>query len=39
MEKIIEKEKIEEVLNSLLGEHEQTPPMYSAVSVKGKKVI
>ncbi|HHX93914.1 MAG TPA: tRNA pseudouridine(55) synthase TruB [Tenericutes bacterium] len=38
VEKIIEKEKIEEVLNSLLGEHEQTPPMYSAVSVKGKRL-
>lgn len=31
-------EKIEQVLNSFIGEITQIPPMYSAVKVKGKKL-
>lgn len=36
--KTITKQQIEKVLQSLTGEIEQTPPMYSAVKVKGKKL-
>lgn len=36
--KTITKEQIESVLQSLTGEIEQTPPMYSAVKVNGKKL-
>lgn len=32
------REKIEGVLNSFLGEQEQTPPIYSAIKVNGKKL-
>jgi tRNA pseudouridine55 synthase len=35
---LITKEVINEVLNSFLGEIEQTPPMYSAVKVNGKRL-
>lgn len=34
----LEKENIEKVLKTFLGEQEQTPPMYSAIKVKGKKL-
>lgn len=34
----ISKENIEAVLNSLLGESYQIPPMYSAIKVNGKKL-
>lgn len=34
----ISKENIEAVLNSFLGESYQTPPMYSAIKVNGKKL-
>lgn len=37
-EKKISREKIEEVLEQLTGEITQTPPMYSAVKVKGKRL-
>lgn len=33
-----QKEKIEEVLETFLGEQKQMPPMYSAIKVKGKKL-
>ena len=36
--KIIEREEIEAVLTSMLGKQIQTPPMYSAVKVNGKKL-
>lgn len=36
--KTITKEQIEKVLQALTGEIEQTPPMYSAVKVNGKKL-
>ena len=32
------KEKIEHTLNKFVGEQEQTPPMYSAIKVNGKKL-
>lgn len=35
---ILEKDKIEEVLKTFLGKQEQTPPIYSAIKVKGKKL-
>ena len=35
---VFTKEKIEAVLNSFLGKQKQTPPMYSAVKVNGKKL-
>lgn len=35
---ILEKENIEKVLESFLGKQEQTPPIYSAIKVKGKKL-
>lgn len=35
---ILEKENINNILNSFLGEQEQIPPMYSAIKVKGKKL-
>jgi tRNA pseudouridine55 synthase len=35
---IFQKEKIEEVLESFLGKQEQTPPIYSAIKVNGKKL-
>lgn len=34
----ISRQEIEEVLQSFLGEIEQTPPMYSAVKVNGKRL-
>lgn len=34
----IQKNEITKVLNSFLGESEQTPPMYSAIKVNGKKL-
>lgn len=36
--KIFEGSKIEETLNSFLGESEQIPPMYSAIKINGKKL-
>ena len=37
-EKTWEKEQLEKVLQSLVGESKQIPPMYSAIKVKGKKL-
>lgn len=37
-QEIFQKERIEEVLETLLGKQEQMPPMYSAIKVKGKKL-
>ena len=37
-EKALEKENIEKVLKIFLGKQEQTPPIYSAIKVKGKKL-
>lgn len=34
----LEKENVEEVLKSLIGKQEQTPPIYSAIKVNGKKL-
>ena len=34
----LEKEKVEKVLKSLIGKQEQTPPIYSAIKVNGKKL-
>lgn len=34
----VEEDKIKKVLNSFLGEQNQTPPMYSAIKVNGKKL-
>lgn len=34
----LEKEKVEEVLKSLIGKQEQYPPIYSAIKVNGKKL-
>ena len=36
--KIWNLEQIEKVLKSFIGEHEQIPPMYSAIKVNGKKL-
>lgn len=35
---MIEKEKVEEVLKSMIGKQEQIPPIYSAIKVNGKKL-
>ena len=35
---ILEETKVEEILNSFLGESEQIPPMYSAIKINGKKL-
>lgn len=32
------KKEFETVLNAFLGKHKQTPPMYSAIKIKGKKL-
>ena len=37
-ENIFDETKIEEVLNSFIGESEQIPPMYSAIKINGKKL-
>ena len=37
-DKMLEKEKIEEALKSFTGKIKQTPPMYSAIKVNGKKL-
>lgn len=34
----LQQENVEKVLNSLIGKQEQTPPIYSAIKVKGKKL-
>ncbi len=36
--KHIEFNKIEEILNSFLGKQKQTPPIYSAIKINGKKL-
>ncbi|WP_341877232.1 tRNA pseudouridine(55) synthase TruB [Defluviitalea saccharophila] len=33
-----DKNKIEKIVNSFIGEYEQVPPMYSAIKVNGKKL-
>ncbi|WP_175989057.1 tRNA pseudouridine(55) synthase TruB [Bacillus sp. Marseille-Q1617] len=38
VEKPIERTTVQEILNSLTGEITQTPPMYSAVKVNGKRL-
>ncbi len=35
---ILEKEKVQEILKSFIGKRLQTPPIYSAIKVKGKKL-
>lgn len=35
---ILDKENIEEILRSFLGKQLQTPPMYSAIKINGKKL-
>lgn len=35
---ILEKENVENVLKTFLGEQKQVPPMYSAIKVRGKKL-
>jgi len=35
---IFDKDKLKEVLNSFTGKQTQTPPIYSAIKVKGKKL-
>ena len=37
-ESSLEKEKVEEVLKSLIGKQTQIPPIYSAIKVNGKKL-
>ena len=37
-EEMLNKNNVDKVLNSFLGEQEQIPPMYSAIKVKGKKL-
>ena len=37
-EDVLEKKHVEEILESFLGKQKQTPPMYSAIKVKGKKL-
>ena len=37
-EEIYQKEKIENTLKTFLGKQKQTPPIYSAIKVKGKKL-
>ena len=37
-EKIFEREKIDQVLQSFVGKIKQTPPIYSAIKVNGKKL-
>lgn len=36
--KVWNEEKVKEILESFLGKMKQTPPMYSAIKVKGKKL-
>ena len=35
---ILQKENVKKVLKSFLGEQQQTPPMYSAIKINGKKL-
>lgn len=37
-EKILELNKVKNVLSSFIGEQEQIPPMYSAIKINGKKL-
>ena len=37
-EKLLNTENVKKVLNGFIGEQEQTPPMYSAIKIKGKKL-
>ena len=37
-ESLLDKNKIEAVLQTFLGKQEQIPPMYSAIKIKGKKL-
>lgn len=37
-QKCILKDNVEQVLNSLIGKQTQTPPMYSAIKVEGRKL-
>ena len=37
-QEVFQKEKLEEVLHSFLGQQDQIPPIYSAIKVKGKKL-
>ncbi|KIY20763.1 tRNA pseudouridine(55) synthase TruB [Mesobacillus subterraneus] len=38
VDRLIARQEIEKILQSLVGEIQQTPPMYSAVKVNGKKL-
>ena len=35
---VLEKERVQTVLNGFIGKQKQIPPMYSAIKVKGKKL-
>lgn len=37
-ESLLDKDKIDNVLQTFLGKQEQIPPMYSAIKIKGKKL-
>ena len=37
-EESLKTEKVKQVLNSFIGKQEQTPPIYSAIKVRGKKL-
>ena len=37
-ERVLDKKHIEEILESFVGKQKQTPPMYSAIKVEGKKL-
>ena len=37
-ESVLDKKHVEEILESFVGKQKQTPPMYSAIKVKGKKL-
>ena len=37
-EEVLDKKHIEKILESFVGKQKQTPPMYSAIKVKGKKL-
>ena len=37
-EELLDKKHVEEILESFVGKQKQTPPIYSAIKVKGKKL-
>ena len=38
LEENLQEEKVKQILESFLGEQEQTPPIYSAIKLNGKKL-